>query len=168
MKLSFLNYKTKYYLKNNKAIRTSLPYKQALSAGVIFTVEDKLKHDQVKDFVRHLEHDGKHVTVICFLPKNKENYEFMYDFFTDKELSFWGNIESTSAAKFVDVPFDFLYYLDTTPNPLLLNLIARSKAKCRVGKFFETAGAFFELMIESKNGVKSLIEEMYRYTKTLK
>jgi hypothetical protein len=162
MKLSFLNYKTRTHLKKNKAIRTSLPYKQALSVGLIFTVEDRAKHDVIKDFVRHLEQDGKHVKVISLLPKNKENYEFMFDFFTEKELTFWGNIESSSANKFVDSPFDFLYYLDAEPNPLLLN------PRCRVGKFFEAGTPFFELMIETKNTVKGMIEEMYRYTKVLR
>ena len=168
MKFSFLKYKTGSILKRNKSLRTSLPYKQAHSIGIIFSVEDKLKHDEIKEFVRHLEHDGKQVKVISFLPKNKDNYEFMFDFFTEKDLTFWGNINSTSANTFADTPFDFLYYLDTTPNPLILNIVARSKAKCRVGKFWEKNEPFFELMIESKNGHKGLIETMYRYTKALR
>ncbi len=168
MKLSFLRRKTNSFLKRNKAIRASLPYKQAVSVGIIFTVEDKLKHDEVKEFVRHLEHDGKMVKVISFLPKNKDNYEFMFDFFTENDLSFWGNINSAGALQFAETPFDFLYYLDTTPNPLIMNLLAQSKAKCRVGKFWDNSQAFFELMIESKNGHKGLIETMYRYTKALR
>ena len=168
MKFSFLKLKTNSFLKRNQAIRASLPYKQALSAGVIFTVEDKMKHEEVKEFVRHLEHDGKTVKVISFLPKNKDNYEFMFDFFTENDLTFWGNINSSGALKFAETPFDFLYCLDTTPNPLIMNLIAQSKAKCRVGKFWYNTEPFFELMIESQNGHKSLIESMYRYTKALK
>ena len=97
MKFSFLKLKTNSFLKRNQAIRASLPYKQALSAGVIFTVEDKMKHEEVKEFVRHLEHDGKTVKVISFLPKNKDNYEFMFDFFTENDLTFWGNINSSGA-----------------------------------------------------------------------
>ena len=168
MKFSFLKLKTNSFLKRNQAIRVSLPYKQALSVGVIFTVEDKMKHEEVKEFVRHLEHDGKTVKVISFLPKNKDNYEFMFDFFTENDLTFWGNISSTGATQFAATPFDFLYYLDTTPNPLIMNLLAQSKAKCRVGKFWYNNEPFFELMIESQNGHKSLIESMYRYTKALK
>jgi hypothetical protein len=168
MKLSFLRLKTNSILKRNKALRGSLPYKQALSVGIIFTVEDKLKHDEIKEFVRHLEHDGKTVKVISFLPKNKDNYEFMFDFFTENDLTFWGNINSSGALHFAETPFDLLYYLDTTPNPLIMNLIAQSKAKCRVGKFWDDSKAFFEMMIESKNGHKGLIETMYRYTKALR
>lgn len=168
MKFSFLKYKTSALLKRNKALRASLPYKQAVNVGIIFSVEDKSKHDEIKEFVRHLEHDGKQVKVMSFLPKNKDNYEFMFDFFTEKDLTFWGNINSHSAASFAETPFDFLYYIDTTPNPMVMNLIARSKAKCRVGKFWEKSEPYFEMMIESKNGAKGLIETMYRYTKALR
>jgi hypothetical protein len=168
MKLSFLKSKTQSYLRRNKAVRASLPYKQATNIGIIFSVEDKAKHDEIKDFIKHLEHDGKHVKVMSFLPKNKDNYEFMFDFFTEKDLSFWGNITSTAAIRFADTTFDFLYYLDTTPNPLLLNLIAQSKARCRVGKFWDQGGHFFEMMIESTNGIKSLIALMYKYTQELR
>jgi hypothetical protein len=168
MKLSLLKMKTNSFLKKNKSIRVSLPYKQAISVGVIFSVEDKSKHDEIKDFVKRLEHDGKQVVVISFLPKNKDNYEFMYDFFTDKDLTFWGTLTSNAALKFADLPFDLLYYIDTTPNPYILNLLARSKAKCRVGKFWENSESFFEMMIENKNGTHSLIDTMYKYTRALK
>jgi hypothetical protein len=168
MKLSLLKYNTSSYLKKNKTLRVSLPYKQALSIGIIFSVEDRTKHDEVKDFIKRLEQDGKQVQVICFLPKNKDNYEFMFDFFTDKDLSFWGRLNSANASRFADVHFDLLYYLDTTPNPFILNLLARSKAKCRVGKYWEKNQAFFEMMIESKDGTRSLIDVMLKYTRALK
>ncbi len=168
MRLSFLKYKTLSYLRKNRAIRASLPYKHAQHIGIIFSVEDRSKHDQIKEFVKRLEQDGKRVSVISFLPKNKDNYEFMYDFFTDADLSFWGNITSANAMRFAETPFDLLYYIDTTPNPLIMNLMARSNAKCRVGKFWERREPFFELMIENKDGTRSLIDAMYRYTRVLR
>jgi hypothetical protein len=167
MKHTILNIRTNSYLKNNKTLRLSVPYQQAKSIGVIFSVEDKLKHDEVKDFVRKLEHDGKNVKVICFRPEGKDNYQFMFDYFTDEEFTFWGNITSESVNRFVGSSFDFLFYLDVTPNPLILNVIARSKAKCRVGQFWEKGKPFFELMIEVKNGIKSLADGMYKYASSL-
>ncbi|MFZ6013305.1 MAG: DUF6913 domain-containing protein, partial [Bacteroidota bacterium] len=152
MRLNFLKIKTKSLLKKNRSSRSNLPYKKAVTVGIIFSVEDKKKHDDVKELIRKLEHDGKQVKVISYLPKQKDNYEFLFDFFTEKDLSFWGNITSSSAVQFADTPFDFLFYLDTTPNPLILNVIARSKAKCRVGKFWSEAEPYFEMMIESKGG----------------
>jgi hypothetical protein len=168
MKLSFLKFKTNSYLKRNKSDRVSLPYKQAIKIGIIFTVEDKMKHDKVKDFIKRMEQEGKQVKVMSFLPSDKQNYEFLFDFFTEKELSFWGSITSEIAVRFSETPFDFLYYFDADPNPLILNLIAKSKAKCRIGKYWEGSQPFFEMMIESKENSKGLIETMDKYTRNLK
>jgi hypothetical protein len=168
MKLSLLKYKTRSYLKNNTSLRTSLPYRQAQSIGIIFTVEDKQKHEDVKEFVRRLELEGKHVRVMSFLPKNKDNYDFLYDFFTEKDVNFWGTVTSESANSFADAAFDFLFYLDTAPNLHLLNILARSKARCRVGKFFSQGEPYFEFMIEVKDGTKSLIDSIHRYASKLR
>jgi hypothetical protein len=168
MKLSLLKYKTKSYLKGNKTLHSNLPYKQGINVGIIFSVEDKLKHDLIKDFIKKLEHDGKKVSVVSYLPKKKENYEFLFDFFTDEDLSFWGNINSASASSFTNTQFDFLFYLDTKPNPLILNIIAKSKAKCRVGKYEPECESYFELMIESGMSMQGLIDSTYKYTSQLR
>lgn len=168
MKHRFLKYKTKSYLRNNKTPRFSQGYKKAVSVGLIFTVEDRQKHDHIKEFIRKLEHDGKKVTALAYLPQDQENYEFLFDFFTYREVSFWGNITATSALTFADTSFDFLICLDTTPNELILNLIAKSKAKCRIGKFWKQGEPYFEMMIESNGTSKALIDQVYRYTSALK
>ena len=64
--------------------------------------------------------------------------------------------------------FDYLFYIDNEPNPLIINLLAKSKAKCRVGRYADDIEPYFELMIESKDGVKGLIDSMYKYTTLLK
>lgn len=168
MKFRFLKYKTQSYLKKNKTLRASEAYKKALSIGVIFTVEDRQKHDHIKNLIRKLERDGKRVTALAYLPPHQENYEFLFDFFTYREISFWGNITATSAIKFAESSFDFLLYLDTTPNELILNLVAKSKAKCRIGKFWQEGEPYFEMMVESNGGTKSLIDDLYKYTTAIR
>jgi hypothetical protein len=155
-------------LKKSSVMRASVPYKRAQYVGIIFSVEDKQKHDDIKEFVKHLEQDGKKVDVLEFLPSRKENYEFLFDFFSDKDLSFWGNITSQQALKFSDTPFDYLYYIDKESNPLVLNLLARSKAHCRIGRFAEPESAFFEFMIQSNGTMKGLIDNMYKYSRQFK
>jgi hypothetical protein len=168
MKLNLLKLKTQSHLKRNRTQRNSLPYQQGINVGIIFTAEDKAKHELIKELIKKLEHDGKKVSVISFLPKKKENYEFLFDFFTDNDLSFWGNINSASASAFSNTPFDFLFYLDTTPNPLILNVIAQSKAKCRIGKHQQDSEAYFDLMIESASDLRTLMDGMYKYTSQLR
>jgi hypothetical protein len=168
MKFRFLRRKTRSYLKNNKTLRYNEAYKKAVSFGIIFTVEDKQKHDQIKNLIRKLEHDGKQVKALAYLPPNQENYEFMFDFFTYREISMWGNITASSAVAFAESPFDFLLYLDATPNELILNVIAKSKAKCRIGKYWPEGHDFFEMMIETQSDSKTLITELHRYVTELR
>jgi hypothetical protein len=168
MRLNFLKIKTKSLIRKNKALRNNLPYSKAQTVGIIFTVEDKQKHFLVKDFIRRLEHDGKHIQVLEYLPAKTENYEFKFDFFSDKDVSFWGNITSPNAIQFADVSFDFLFYIDLTPNPLILHLLARSKAKCRVGKNFDSAQDFLELAIEAVENTQALVDGIYKYSTQLK
>jgi len=168
MKFKFLKYKTKSFLKNNKTLRFNQAYQESVTIGVIFTMEDRQKHEYIKDFIRKMEHDGKKVKALAYLPPDQENYEFLFDFFTAREISFWGNIRATSAVEFSDTSFDFLIYLDTSPNALILNLVAKSKAKCRVGKFWKDTEPYFEMMIESNGNAKALIDHLYQYTTALK
>ena len=168
IKLNFLRMRTNSLLKQNKAPRTNVTYKDSQPIGIIFTVEDKNKHETVKDLIKKLESDGKQVQVIEFLPEAKENYEFKFDFFTEKELSLFGAITSHQANKFANTAFDFVFCLDAVPNPLVLHLLALSKARCRVGSSWEASRPFFELMIESNPNIRTMAETMYQYTTQLK
>jgi len=57
MKLNFLKRRTNALLKDNKTPRANVPYKKAELIGIIFSVEDKVKHDNVKDLIKKFEQD---------------------------------------------------------------------------------------------------------------
>lgn len=168
MRQTLLKWRTQSALLNNKSLRTSTAYKKTNSIGIIFSVDDRQKHDDIKEFVKHLEQDGKQVRVLEFLPKKKENYEFLFDFFTITDLNFWGIINNSQADKFCQTAFDYLFYIDNEHNPLVLNILAKSKAHCRVGKHQVENEHYFEFMIENNGTIKGLIENMYKYTKQLR
>jgi hypothetical protein len=168
MKLKLLKARTDWELKKNKASRSTVPYQQALNVGVVFTVEDKQKHESIKEFIKKLEHDGKKVQVIEFLPETEKIMNSSLISFLKKDLSFWGKITAENALRFSEKPFDFLFYIDINPNPFILYLLARGKARCRVGRSWEQGRPYFEFMIESINSNQSLIEGIYKYTTQLK
>jgi hypothetical protein len=167
-KLNFLHLRTRALLKKNKTNRGSVPYTQAQVVGIVFTVEDRKKHEEVKEFAKHMEKDGKTVRVLEFLPTGKENYDFLYSFFTEKQINFWGAIQSPEVQRFCEQRFDYLFHLDNENSPVFQYLLARSKAHCRVGKFREHENAFYELMIDSKGSYKELFASIYNYTKQLR
>jgi hypothetical protein len=168
VRLKFLDLRTKKALRNNHAIRATIPYSASKEIGILFTVEDTAKHQMVKNFIAKLQHDGKQVQVLEYLPRKKENPEFMFDFFTVEDLSFWGKINSETAEKFIKKQFDYLFIVDTQTNPLIYHLLAHSKAHCRVGKYNERSTPFMDLMIETNGSVQGLIDNMYEYTKKLR
>lgn len=163
-----LSYKTRALVKHSKVARGSISYDKAKSIGVIFSIDDQSKHETIKKFINQLHKDGKKVQVLAFLPKGKDNFEFMYDFFTLKDISMWGNFTADQVTNFANQPFDYLFYIDDTSHPVIRNILAMSNAKCRVGKFIDDNSAFCELMIRTENGsIQNLVNEMYRYTKIL-
>ncbi|MGK7397348.1 MAG: DUF6913 domain-containing protein [Candidatus Cyclobacteriaceae bacterium M3_2C_046] len=168
MKQRLVKFRTQQLLKRNKVKRYNINYAEAKSIGIIYSVEDKAKHEEIKKFIRTIELEGKVVDVISFLGKDKQNFEFMFDFFTEKDVSITGKFKPGSIHSFISKNYDYLFYIDSEPNYLIENILAQSQAKCRVGRFQQDKSSFFEMMIqqEQKN-VKQLIEQMYHYTKTL-
>lgn len=165
---NLLKMRTERLLQKDGGSRSSVSYALARNVGVLFSVEDKAKHEVVKDFIKKLEHDGKQVKVMEYLPPDKQNFEFKFDFFTENDISFWGKITSANALKFAETPFDYLVYLDTEPNPLLMHLLARSKAKCRVGRQWDNSPSYFEFMVQAPPNVKVLTDTIHKYIIQLK
>lgn len=147
----------------------SLPYDKAKDIGIIFTVDDLDKHMQVKEFIKKIKQSKKNVEVLCYLPKDKENYEFIFNFFTEKDISFWGSFTNNDVLNFTNRPFDFLFCLDCNPNPLVESVMAMTKASCRVGCYSSGKDQYYELMIQPKRPTtENLVDEIFRYVKILR
>lgn len=164
----FLQYRTNSWLKKNHTIRANGAYDKAENVGILFTIYDLKKHETVKEFIKTLKNDEKKVDVLAYLPKEGQNFEFRFDFFTEKDLNFWGSFTSEAVTKFVKKPFDYLFYLDDHNSEIVNNVMAMSNAKCRIGKLIDGNEKFCEMMVQSPNGKTSgLVKEMYKYTKLL-
>jgi len=163
-----LKMRTERLLRSADGEHSSVSYGAARHMGILFSVEDKAKHEIVKELIRKFEQDGKQVTVMEYLPPDKQNFEFKFDFFTENDISLWGQITSPGALKFAETPFDYLFYLDTDPNPLMEHLLVKSKARCRVGRQWDKGASYFEFMVQSPPSIKELVETMHRYIIQLK
>ncbi|MCG8319216.1 MAG: hypothetical protein MI921_06915 [Cytophagales bacterium] len=158
---------TKRVIKKGKVKRHSVSYEQAESIGILFTVIDRPKHTLIKKFIKLLEKDKKQVDVLCWLGEGKENYDFIFDYFTTRDFSLFGGIVSRSISQFVEKKFDYLIVLDIESNIFTDNILAKSNAKCRVGKYYDDKNPFYELMIKinKDNSIEELIDQVYHYLK---
>ena len=150
-KKKFLNLRTRSFLRQNKSARESRTFRQAKHVGILFSIEGIEKHKAVKTFIKSLEDEGKQVEVLTYLGKGKDNHEFLFDFISANDISFWGNITNTRALTFADKEFDYLFNFDVYRHHVIENILARSKAKCRVGCFNNENEDFFEFMVRPKS-----------------
>lgn len=163
-----LAFRTKLLVKKNDVARNSVSYQKATQVGIIFSAENLKKHESIKRFIKQIEADGKKVKVLTYLPHGTQNFEFLFDHFSKKELSIWGNFDSESVKDFTSQTFDYLFYLDKNTDPIIQNVLAQSKARCRIGNYDAINEVFCEMMVQSPNGnLQSMIDEMYKYTKLL-
>ena len=168
IKDTFVKYRTSSQLKRNKSVRKSVAYEQAGKVGIVYTAEDLKKHDVVKELVKKFENDGKKVDVLSFLPKDIQNFEFRFAFFTAKDINLFGSVKSEEVRSFTEKHFNYLLYLDFESDPLLRYVLAMSKAECRVGNFEEVNRPFCDLMVAPQQpNYKSLAHEMFKYIRIL-
>ncbi len=167
-KKSFLKYRTKKANKLNSDARMSVKYGSAKKIGLIFTIDDIQKHHAIKKLIDDFKSDNKEVIAIAYLPSGKDNYEFLFDFFTNKEINFWGQLTNEKALSFLENEFDFIFNLDKKTNIYTRFLLANSNAKCRAGNFSEEDDALFEFMIKPTNSdINSLFSDLIRYIKKI-
>ena len=168
IKRPLLKYRTDKANRQKLDIRTSIKYRDSKNIGLIFTIEDIQKHHAIKKFIEDLKMDGKEVTSIAYLPAGKDNYEFLFDFFTSKEISVFGQLENDKAINFMNQHFDFLFNLDKKTNIYTRYIVANSNAKCRAGNFNVEEDDFFEFMIKPLNtDFTSLYSDLTRYIKKI-
>ena len=165
---SILKYRTRKANNRQESLRNSVTFRNAREFGILFTVENQEKHNKVKDVIRELEEVQKSVTVLSYLPKGKDNYEFLFDFFTKKEISYFGKFNNPAVDKFIAREFDFLLIFDRNIHPFIAHIAAHCRAKCRVGHYSERNSSFLEFMVNSVQGnATGMIEDMMRYIKKI-
>lgn len=165
----------KFILKRKKAERITLNYKDARNIGIMFnlpTLKDKSKNERnlesLKNFVKKLKDDGKKVQGLTFDNKNSP-YNFKHYYFASREITYLRSLRSESVKKFINNDFDYLFCIDIKPSYVFHNILAKSKAKCRIGKYDINKINYFELMIKIKDtdGIDVLIDQMNHYTQEL-
>lgn len=146
----------------------SVSFSTSKKIGILFSTKDLIKHSAVKDAIKDLEDSDKDVTVLTYLEKGVENHEFLFEYFNDKDVNFFGNFTNDKVLQFISKDFDFLFCFDFKRPKLVRYILSQSKAKCRVGYYVEEDDKLFEFMIKPKlNSYAELISEIFRYTKKL-
>lgn len=170
MKRTLLKYRTKKSLKNSKS-RSVVPFSKAQNIGIIVSKLNENEIFVINEFIDKISNEGKKVSIITY-DNRKENPQLTqpYDIITKKDITWNGKFKDDSIKKFIKTEFDYLISLNTSSILPLDNIIAGSKAKCRIGLYRETKNNMFELIINPNPNatLKEKLDQMYSYTKKLR
>lgn len=165
----FIERRTRHALKKSTVSRENISFRKARSIGIIYSWEGKRKAEIIDDFIKEMEVSGKIVDTLCFSRVDLKIIPVEIDFFSDKDFDGFGKIKNEKLLRFSNLKFDFLFHLDTLPNPYIENLLALSHARCRVSRADYTRKEFYDFMIHIRGqiGIEKLCNEILHYTKAL-
>lgn len=166
----FLGLRNRFSSKKDEFERYALNYEEAGTIGILFYDFTQSQKSVIASFVDKLRLEGKKVKVLIYSEEDQtEVIGRPFPTFTQKEISVLGNIQSQEVLDFTDESFDYLFCLYLKHIPTFDYILAKSKAKLRIGKYFENSENYLDLMLNLPENASfaTLIEMMLQYTKKL-
>ncbi len=152
--------------------KKTLNYNDAEHIGILFFTRNENMHRFINRFHEKIKADKKNFTALTLDDDVRQNrYLFEYSFFKMKEVGFFGKIKSEYVEQFVHQEFDYLFCVTIEHDiDAFDQILARSKAKCRVGNYREDKSHLYELMIRlnPNDDIDKLIEAMFSRTQAIR
>jgi hypothetical protein len=128
------------------------------TVGILFDSSNPEDYELVKRYVVYLREHTKKVKVLGFFStKNIPTLTYSkleYDFFSLKELNWYGKPNTHIIENFINEEYDLLIDLNIHDHFALKYIAALSKAKFKVGKFKEGDEQIYDMMIDADNTQK--------------
>lgn len=173
IKARLLSFYTKRLIRRRQTACRNVGFDQARTIGILYHGDVPKKQEVIHQLVTELEKLGKQVSTLCYVHDPKEATNFTAPTVTLRDIKLLGQIMHPQAQEFANTSFDYLYQVDLASHPVIDYLMARSKAKCRVGYYTASRAGLFEIMVslaEKSEGaaITDLITQMLHYTQLLK
>ena len=169
IKDKFLGYRARKT--QDLSTRQTTDYQRAQRIGVLFQVAEDDSQEDIDRFIKALKQDGKQVEAMTFFHKEQDVQEgYAYPYFTEKDISVLGAFKSEALEVFMNQSFDYLFCISRETSEAFTFIMAKSKAKCRVGKYTEGKENIFELMmhIPPNEGLSKLTSEMLNFAQSIR
>lgn len=173
IKVRVLSLYTKRLTRKPLTARSNVGFSQAKAVGILYHGDNAEKQEAVHQLANELKKLGKQVSILCCVTDPKQLANFTDPTVTIRDIPLFSKITHAKAKDFVNTSFDYLYQVDLKNHPVLDYLLARSKAKCRIGHYTSSRAGLFEIMISltkqpGSGDITNLIAQMLHYTQLLK
>ncbi len=147
----YLKLELKDVIKEKKPIKFN--FNKISTVGILFDSTNSEDLELVKRYVAYLKEHRKKVKVMGFFNVKEINQmtysKLEYDFFSTKELNWFGKPTPAHIRNFMDEEFDLLIDLNIVDHFPLRYIGALSKASFKVGKFNDKNKEVYDLMIDA-------------------
>ncbi len=160
-------------VKKNLSRRQSSRYNEAKTVLLFFTSEGNQKIALVKGLQNKMEKEGKKVTCLYLLMKDEDKPDVHMDEGMERleptDFSLFGDILKSEVKQLMDQEFDYMIHSDMESNIYSDLVMSKSKAKCRIGRYFDDHENQYDMMIKVADDKKInfLLDQIYHYTKAL-
>ncbi len=171
IKNTIANYILKSELKSlHREIKsTKFNFNEIKTVGILFDASNSEDFDIVKRYVVFLREHLKKVKVIGYFNAKEipglTYSKLEYDFFSNKELNWFGKPSAAIFKNFMEEKYDLLIDLNVHDHFSLKYIAAFSKASFKVGKYDENNTAVYDMMIDADNteNIKYFLRQVDTY-----
>ena len=157
-----LKYRTKRASKK-RANQIDHSTKKSQKVGIV-TSKEIYKTSGFKSFINKLSSKGMDTDILVF-SEDKALTESSTSQYGIQDYNWSGKIKSPLVNKFIKTPFDFLFSVNTSSILHIENILALSKAKCRIGTCTNQKSEHLDFMIKVKenSSIDKLTSSMLHY-----
>lgn len=173
IKAQLLSFYTQWLIKKRQVNRVNVGFDQAQTIGILYHRDSPKKQETIHQLANQLKQLGKKVSVLCYVTESREVNNLPDSTVTLRDIPLLAKITHPPTKAFVETSFDYLYQVDLEGCPVIDYLLAKSKAKCRVGYYTANRAGLFEMMVSlskesGENDTKNLAAQMLHYTQLIK
>lgn len=133
--------------------RTIINIDSANSIGLLYCADNPADVERIKNYVDSLQAMGKEVKSLGFINVKAIppglNSSALHQYFSLKELNWYGKPSSQFIHSFVNEAFDMLFDFGIPTQLPVTFLASMSNAKCKVGRYVEKYTELYDVMIET-------------------
>lgn len=129
-------------------------FNEIKTVGILFDASSIEDYELVKRYVVYLREYRKRVKALGFFAGQIPAMTYSkleYDFFSVKELNWFGKPSSVVTQNFIDEKYDLLIDLNVNNHFALKYISALSQSAFKVGRYDENDTEIYDMMIDSDN-----------------
>ncbi len=144
---------------------SNVNFENSKSVGILFNGTDISHFAVVRQYVQEYKKQGKKVKTLGFIDSKSPNPSLVFDYFSKKDINWYGKPGSGRTDVFQNEDFDILIsaYLDQTMP--LIYLSTFTKAKLKVGLYFPDYTDASDMMVNIKGeqNLNNFFQEIHHY-----